>query len=179
MDEVIPFWSSEYFVFLALLLFARGMDFLSTWIATPRMVLEGNPVAKWLGWKWGGLVNLGVCMIAARYPLASIIIGTTSLLVAARNFQGAWLMRTMGEHNYRAWMSERLGEGRTGLFLFCLCLQAALMAGIGVALVLFSDQWLVPVGVGIGMIGYASAVLIFSLLGVWRGRARRNSNGEI
>ena len=32
---------------------ARGMDFLSTWVATPNLVLEGNPIAKKLGWKMG------------------------------------------------------------------------------------------------------------------------------
>ena len=49
MDDFIPFDSQEYFMLLALLLFARGMDFLSTWVATPHLVLEGNPIAKWLG----------------------------------------------------------------------------------------------------------------------------------
>ena len=29
------------------------MDFLSTWVATPNLVLEGNPIAKKLGWRWG------------------------------------------------------------------------------------------------------------------------------
>src|SRR5215471_1010072 len=112
MDEQIPYWSGEYFVFFGVLLFARGMDFLSTWVATPHLVLEGNPVAKWLGWRWGGLLNLGVCLGFGAVPLAAVIISTTSLLVAARNFQGAWLMRTMGEQSYRLWMCERLAEGR-------------------------------------------------------------------
>lgn len=179
MDDFTPFGSGEYVTLLALLLFARGMDFLSTWVATPHLVLEGNPIAKWLGWKWGALLNLALCFVFARAPLPAVIITTTSLLVASRNFQGAWLMRTMGERAYRYWMSERLGEGRTGLFLFCLFAQCLLTAGIGVALVWFGDALLVPTGVGIGMLGYAFAVLVYSLLSLWRGRARRPGNGEI
>lgn len=170
MDETIPFWSRDYFIFFALLLFARGMDFLSTWVATPHMVLEGNPIAKWLGWKWGGLLNLALCLGFAATPLAAVIISTTSLLVAARNFQGAWLMRTMGEHAYRFWMSDRLAEGRVGLLIVCLFAQCVLMAGIGVALLFLSGRALIPIGVGIGMIGYALAVLVYSLISIWRGR---------
>ncbi|MEY4385866.1 MAG: hypothetical protein RLY20_1149 [Verrucomicrobiota bacterium] len=179
MEETVPFFGREYFVYLLILAFARGMDFLSTWIATPRLVLEGNPIAKWLGWKGGALINIAMCLGFAAVPMAAIIIGTTSVLVAARNFQGAWLMRTMGEHNYRAWMSDRMCEGRTGLYVFCVIAQAGLTAGIGAALVWIDGPGPVPFGIGIGMMGYAAAVFIYSLLGVWRSRPRRNGNSEI
>ena len=172
MDELIPFGTQEYFLFLALVLFARGMDFLSTWVATPHLVLEGNPIAKWLGWKWGALFNLALCVFMACAPLPAVIIATTSLLVAARNFQGAWLMRSMGEHAYRFWMSERLASGKIGLFVFCLFAQVSLTAGIGAALIWFGDLLLVPTGVGVGLIGYALAVLVYSLISIWRGRVR-------
>lgn len=175
MDDTIPFWSVEYFVFLALLAFSRGMDFLSTWVATPHLLLEGNPIAKWLGWKWGGLVNVALCVGFACAPLPAIIISTTSLLVAARNFQGAWLMRTMGEDAYRCWMSERLAEGRTGLFLACLLAHCALTGLIGTALLWYGGRLLIPVGVGIGMLGYALAVLVYTLISVRRRRQNRGA----
>src|SRR6266496_562829 len=89
MDHPVPLGGRLYFFFLMLLLVSRGADFLSTWIATPHMVLEGNPVAKWLGWKWGSLLNLVLCGTFATWPMAAIVIGTTSVLVAARNFQAA------------------------------------------------------------------------------------------
>ena len=59
--DFLPFASRAYFAMLALLVFARGMDFLSTWLATPNLLLEGNPLAKKLGWKLGGLVNVILC----------------------------------------------------------------------------------------------------------------------
>ena len=43
--EFVRFASKAWFLLLTMLLFSRGMDFLSTYIATPNMVLEGNPVA--------------------------------------------------------------------------------------------------------------------------------------
>lgn len=171
MDETIPFGSFEYYVLLALLLFARGMDFLSTWVATPRLILEGNPIAKWLGWKWGALVNIVVCALCAATPLPAIIISTTSLLVAARNFQGAWLMRVMGEYEYRLWMSERLAGGRKGLFILCLIVQCVLMAFIGAGLIWYGGGLLIPVGAGYGMLIYGFAVLFYSSLSLYRSRS--------
>ena len=116
MDDTIPFASREYFIMLALLLFARGTDFLSTWIATPNLVLEGNPLAKKLGWKWGAVLNLALCVLFAGWPLPAIVISTSSVLVAARNFQSAWLMNSLGEEPYRNWHVERLQETRISLF---------------------------------------------------------------
>jgi len=47
---------------------------------------------------------------------------------------------------------------------------------VGVALVIFShfdDQVLViPLGIGMGIVAYAMAVMVFTLLALWRGRRR-------
>ena len=84
------------------------MDFLSTWIATPNLVLEGNPLAKKLGWKWGVPLNVVICLALPLWPLSAIVVSTASVLVAARNFQSAWLMRSLGEEIYRRWHVERV-----------------------------------------------------------------------
>jgi len=171
MDRAVLFGSAEYLIFLLLLLFSRSMDFLSTWIATPNLILEANPIARKLRWKWGIPVNLALCLGFACWPLTAIIISTTSVLVAARNFQHAWLMRTHGEHNYRHWISERLEEAPPGLFLFCLLAQTSLTAGVGAALIYFSRfEQEVSLGIGMGIVGYALAVTIYTLIAVWRNR---------
>src|SRR5256885_12250272 len=95
----------------------------------------------------------------------------TCALPISRNFQLAWVMRSSGEDNYRAWFSERLEETPPSLFLFCLFAQTVLTALVGGALILFSrmDQW-ISIGVGMGILGYAIAVLFFTLLSLWRTR---------
>ncbi|HZT22066.1 MAG TPA: hypothetical protein VFB55_04075 [Verrucomicrobiae bacterium] len=168
MDNTVPFASREYFLFLALLVFSRGMDFLSTWIATPNLVLEGNPIAKKLGWKWGVPLNVVICLLVAFWPLSAIVIATASVLVAARNFQSAWLMRSLGEEIYRHWHVERIRETRVTLYLFCLAGNTLLTAAVGVALVGFSEMRLVPFAIGLGMIAYAGAVAFYTLLAIWR-----------
>jgi hypothetical protein len=177
MDNSVPFASREYFVYLAILAFARGADFLSTWVATPHLVLEGNPIAKWLGWKWGAVVNVILVTTLAMWPLSAIVVSTASVLVAARNFQSAWLMRSMGEAAYQYWYSQRKSEARITLYLFCLAGNTLLTAAVGAALIAFCTTGdyilIVPMGIGMGIIAYAVAVVIYTLLSVWRSRRRR------
>ena len=167
MDDYVPFGSRWYALMFLLLLGSRGMDVLSTWIATPNMVLEGNPIAKKLGWKWGLPLNAVLCFAFASWPMSAIVISTTSVLVAARNFQSAWLMRSMGEEAYRHWHVERIQETRITLYLFCLAGNTLLTAAVGAAVICFSSLALVPFAIGVGIVGYAGAVAFYSLLGIW------------
>src|SRR5208282_254292 len=168
MDDTIPFAGRDYFLMLALMTFSRGMDFLSTWIATPNLALEGNPIAKKLGWKWGVLLNIAICLALPLWPLSAIVVSTASVLVAARNFQSAWLMRSLGEEIYRRWHVERVRETRVTLYLFCLAGNTLLTAAVGAVLIYFSRMRLVPFAVGMGMVAYAVAVAFYTLLAVWR-----------
>ena len=171
MDVVsVEFGSLGYWLCFAAAIFARGMDFLSTWVATPNLQLEANPIARWLGWKWGMAVNVALCFSFAFVPVTSIIVTTTSLLVAARNFQSAWMMRTMGEGPYRDWYLRRLQETSTGLYVGCLVGNAGLHCLVGGVLVAFSNWNVVALGVGVGIIGYALAVLVYTLMAIWRFR---------
>jgi hypothetical protein len=168
MDNPVSFGSHEYLLMLGLLVFGRGMDFLSTWTATPNLALEGNPIAKKLGWKWGLLLNAVVVVVLAMWPLSAIVVTTASVLVAARNFQSAWLMRSLGEDAYRAWHVQRIRETPVTLHLSCLAGNTLLTALVGAALIGFSRMRLVPFGIGMGMVAYAIAVAFYSLLAIWR-----------
>jgi hypothetical protein len=178
MDHLVPFGSREYLLYLLLLLVARSTDFLSTWIATPNLVLEANPIARKLGWRWGIVMNIALCAAFALWPLPAIIISTTSVLVAARNFQSAWLMHSAGEDNYRDWFLDRLEATQPVMFLFCLFSQSFLTAAVGAALIGFCglDQ-MVPLGIGMGIVAYALAVTVYTLIALRRNRrlARRRN----
>ena len=169
MDDMATFASRDYFLLLLLLAFARGMDFLSTWIATPNLVLEGNPLAKKLGWRWGLLLNVVLVGVLAMWPLSAIVVATASVLVAARNFQSAWLMHSLGEENYRRWYVERVQETRITLYLLCLAGNTLLTAGVGAVLIYSSHLRLeCPFAIGMGMVAYAVAVAFYTLLASWR-----------
>jgi len=157
---------------LGVLLAGRGADLLSTRLATPRLVLEANPIARKLGWRWGTLVNVLLCVLFAGWLLPAIIVTTTSLLVAAHNLRNAWLMRTMGEQAYGLWMGERLRETPLSLFLLCLFGEALFTAAVGVAVVALSGDNVALLGVGMGIVGYTIALLLYTLISVWRRRRR-------
>jgi hypothetical protein len=169
MEDFVPFGTRTYGLVFLLLVVSRGMDFLSTWVATPNMVLEGNPLAKKLGWRWGILLNAVLCVAFAFWPLPAIVISTTSVLVAARNFQSAWLMRSLGEHLYRDWHVERVQETSVTLYLSCLFGQTALTAGVGAAVIFFTwEREPVVQAIGLGIVAYALAVAFYTLLGIIR-----------
>jgi hypothetical protein len=153
-----------------MLLFARGMDLLSTWLATPHLVLEANPLARRLGWRGGLAVNATLSLVFACWPVVAISLTTTSLLVAARNLQQCWLMRSMGEAGYRMWFSDRVARAPKLFVWACYLGEAAFTGLIGGALLWFSKYQLVPFGVGLGILGYALAVAIFTSLSLWRAR---------
>src|SRR5207302_2044747 len=61
-------------------------------------------------------------------------------------------------------------ETRITLYLFCLAGNTLLTAGVGGAVIYFSHVDVVPMAIGMGIIGYAVAVAFFTLLAIWRMR---------
>lgn len=173
MGEGVPFGSPAYYIMLAVLLFGRSMDFLSTWVGSPKLVLEGNPIAKKLSWRWAIPLNIGICVTVARWPLPSIIIATMSVLLAARNFELGWLMRTLGEEAFRDWFVARRAETPVSLYLFCLWAQTGLTLLVGLVLMWATGaEQVVPFGIGMGIVTFAVAVLVYTMLALWRNRRR-------
>jgi hypothetical protein len=171
-DDLLPFASQPYFLMLALLIFARGVDFLSTWVATPNLVLEANPLARKMGWKIGGIVNVVLCFVFAFWPLTAIIVVTAGLLVAAHNFHVAWLMRSMGEEAYREWFLQQITRARFPFYAGCLLGETGLTALVGAGLLCFSDVESVTFAIGLGIVAYALIVLFYTSLSLWRLRRR-------
>lgn len=178
IQYVAPIGSVDYVLFVLIVMFGRAMDMLSTWIATPTLELEANPLARWLGWRAGIVVNLIASAIIAILPLAAISVATTSVLVASRNLQSAWLTRVLGEHEYRMWIAARYREGRRGVFLICLVLHAGLISLVGTSLMIFSYRQLIPFSIGFGILIYALAVGLFTGLAMRRA-ARQEAALEV
>ncbi|MBI5687110.1 MAG: hypothetical protein HZC54_18725 [Verrucomicrobia bacterium] len=157
-----PPFGLAYWAGVALLLFARGLDFLSTWIATPSLLLEANPIARRLGWQGGIAVNLLVCLVAAMIPFVAVLISVTSVLVAARNFQAAWVSRTMGEYEFREHLEEQFGRADKRLVLGCVWAQGLLYSAVGVAVVALTND-LMAQAVGGGIVGFGVAIAVHSI----------------
>jgi hypothetical protein len=170
LDEFVPTGSRAWWSLLAITLMGRGFDLGSTYAGTPRLVNEGNPIARRMGWRYGIPVNGVLSLAIAHWPLLAISVTTTSSLVAARNLQSVWLMRTMGERTFQMWMSDRYNESSIWTVLGCFLGESCLVAMIGGSLVCFSRWQLVPFAIGFGMIIYGIAVAFFTSLAIWRRR---------
>jgi hypothetical protein len=170
--DALSFGHGPYLRMLGLLLLGRGADFFSTWVATPSLALEGNPLAKKLGWKYGALANLALCLALAFWPATAVAAVTASLMVAAHNFHLAWLMRSMGEEAFRHWFTERMAESRLPLFLTCLLGETGATGLVGAGLLCWSPADSRPFAIGCGILAYAFIVLFYTLLSLWRLRRR-------
>jgi len=168
VPEVVPPGSAPWCLFAALALAGRSADLVSTFIATPNLALEGNPLARRLGWRWGIPINVAASLGIGCLPGLAIAVTTTSALVAARNFQNAWIMRSMGEWSYRMWMSERLDQARRPLPALCFLAEALLTLMPGLGLLVFAEAGGVAQSVGMGITAYAAAVALFTLMALWR-----------
>ena len=162
MNELYaPPCEPAYWAGLALLVVARGLDFLSTWIATPGLVLEANPISRWLGWRVGIALNALVCLVAALAPFVAVLVSVMSGLVAARNFQGAWMARTMGEYEYRDHLMTQFRRANKGLVLACIWAQALLYIAVGAAVAALAGDLLAQAA-GWGIVGFGLAVAVHS-----------------
>lgn len=85
----------------ALILLARLGDIGSTYLATPTLKMEANPLMRFGGWKLA-ILTTAACLI----PYFSAPLGLTmlvlSLLVTGSNLSKGWLMRALGEDLYQA-----------------------------------------------------------------------------
>ncbi|MBN8247848.1 MAG: hypothetical protein J0L84_10435 [Verrucomicrobia bacterium] len=168
LEDLLAPGSGSWWLMAAVVGFGRFCDLGSTFLATPRLLLEGNPVARRLGWRLGLPVNVLLVAGAACWPLLAVSLTTTSLLVAARNLQSAWLMRSMGEPAYRAWMGGRLALAPRGLARACFTGEALMFLLVGGALMWFARWQLIPFGIGLGIASHGMAVLVFTTLALWR-----------
>lgn len=168
LDEFVPAGSAAWWVFAGVVAAARAADLFSTWVATPGLELEANPLARRLGWRWGIPLNLVMTLASALWPMLAVSLATTSSLVAARNLQHAWLMRSLGETGYRLWFADRIASAPPRLVWLCFMGEAALTGGVGAALMVFGPAMLVPFAVGLGVFAYGAAVALFTGLSLWR-----------
>ncbi len=96
------------------------MDFLSTWVATPNLVLEGNPIAKKLGWRWGIPLNLALCFGVRLLAAAGHRRQHHQRAGGRAQFSIRLADAFAGREIYRDWHVERIQETSITLYLFCL-----------------------------------------------------------
>jgi hypothetical protein len=167
----MPTYQQLPHVIAFLLLLARLGDVGSTYLISPTLKLEANPIVRRLRWPFAS-----VTILAAAIPYYSLPAGVAflvvSLLVCASNCSRVWLVRTMGESEYHLLIIGIARRAPLALSLvFCL-LSPLCMATIGGVLLLFypspKDDW--AAWFAIGFIMYAMVVGLYGSLAFLRYR---------
>ena len=158
----MPTYAQLPHVIAFLLLLARLGDVGSTYLVSPRLKLEANPIVRRLRWPFAG-----VTILAAALPYYSLPAGVTfliaSLLVCASNCSRLWIARTMGESEYHLFLAGIARRAPVSLSIMFLLLTPLCMATIGGVILLFypspRNDW--GSWIALGFFLYALAVALY------------------
>jgi len=141
--------------------FARVGDVLTTWLATPTMRHEANPIAKKLGWTYA-VATIFTCLFAYYNRAVAFALLGISLCVCASNASKIWVARTMGEEAYHAQSLALLRNSGLASGIFFNCLPAVFYIVLGLVFRFLDDEprtWGFHLGTGVMAFGFA--ILVF------------------
>lgn len=151
-----------------LILIARLGDIGSTYLATPTLAMEANPLMRFGGWRLAALTVLA-CLI----PYCSAPLGLTmlvlSLLVTGSNLSKGWLMRSLGEEGYQSMLRSAVTRSSLPVALAFVFGSAASIGLAGLIMMFVSggaDTWGYWAATGVTV--YALAVAIYGSLAAFR-----------
>jgi len=173
----------DYFelVLCFLILLARLADITSTYLVTPTLKLEGNLLARKLGWRFA-LLTILVCLVPFYSTSMGIVVLVPSLFVSASNIGKIWLVRSMGEKQFSELIDsiarrQKLSPAIAGVVASSLFI---ILAGL-VLLYLSPDpstDW--GYWYAVGIIAYGLAIMLHGSLYYWRlfKKARKTENNS-
>ena len=151
----------------ALVLLSRLGDVGSTWLVTPRLRLESNPIARRLGWPFA-FVTLLLALIPYYNTSMGMVVLTVSFLVTGRNLSGGWITRALGEDEIAALMRRAVRGSTLGAAVGFVLASATAVALVGAFEVLLSDELEWGYWFGMGLVLYALVVALHGSLHVRR-----------
>lgn len=155
-------------VLCALLLISRIGDVATTYLMTPNLVLEANPMARQSGWPFAIFTLLACLLPYVSLPLAVAAL-IVFLLVSASNAQKIWFARTIGEKAYFELLMDVARKSRLSHALLPITASSFFIALAGGTVLLFypaPSEW--GYWLGIGILLYAGAMLLYGCLGTIR-----------
>jgi len=156
-------------VLCVLLLIARIGDVGTTYLVTPNLLLEANPIVRKLGWPFA-LLTLAACLLPYVTIPGAVTALMTFLLVSASNAGKIWIVRTIGEKTYAALMLDLARRSRLSHALLGIAASAFFVALAGGTVIGFypspEEDW--GFWLGLGILLYAGAVWVYGSLAMVR-----------
>jgi hypothetical protein len=152
-------------VLCVLILIGRIGDLGSTYLITPTLKLEMNPVIRKLRWKFA-LTSLALCLVPYYSTSLGVMVLVPSLLVSASNTAKIWMVRALGEDRhleilYTAARSARLSHAIAGIWV-----SQTFLALVGLLLLFLSPDperdW--GFWIALGILIYAAVIAVYGSL---------------
>ena len=90
-------WDSLAHVLCGLILLGRVGDIISTWMITPKLDLEANPIVRKLGWRFA-VATVLLCLVPYFVDLwIAVILVPPFLMISGSNIGKIWMVRALGE----------------------------------------------------------------------------------
>ena len=151
-----------------LVLLGRLGDVVSTRLVTPRLLLEANPLARRLGWRfaWSSLL---LALIPYYSPPLGIAALAASLMVSASNLSRGWMFRALGETGSDEFLLRVAASSDRATALGFLLGGAAFVVVAGVVLMWLSGSPGAPsYWFGVGIVIYGCAIALHGSLFIVR-----------
>jgi len=146
------------FVLAGAILLGRIGDIASTWLVTPTLRLEANPLARRLRWPFAWLTLLACLIPFWSLPLG-LVAAVVFFLVTAHNLSHAWLARALGEDRVRELQLEAARRSGLRAALALTWLASVPLFACAVLVALFGGDpnrsWSFWVATGIGLYAFA------------------------
>jgi hypothetical protein len=156
-------------VLCALIFIGRIGDIGSTYLATPRLTLEGNPIVRKLGWRFAAL-SLLLCLVPYYYTPLGVMVAVPSLMVSASNIAKLWSVRALGEERYREFLYTEARSGKLSHAIAGVLVSQMFLALVALLLLFLSPNPWVDWGfwIAMGMLTYVLAMALYGCLFVRR-----------
>lgn len=159
---------ADHFLF-AVILISRIGDILTTYIATPNLKLEGNPIVRKLRWPFA-IASVFIAFIAYVDLGLAVSAAVLFLLVCASNASKMWMMRVLGEDEYLKLYSSLVQRASLTFTLACTWAPSFFFFIVGIVIYAFTG------GVGHnaadGFFLYAFAIGFYGTVSQLRSRKR-------
>lgn len=155
----------------ALTVCSRVADVWTTYLVSPTLKLEANPIARRFGWKFA-LLTILIGFVPYVSPTAGVIVLTASFLVAASNASKIVMAKALGEDELAALSRRMILATPPWPGLLYMVMPGICMAAFGGSMLLFYPQpteWAYYFGVGV--LAYAFAIFIWYPIRYFRVRA--------
>jgi hypothetical protein len=140
---------------------SRVADVGTTYLVSPTLKLETNPIARRFGWRFA-LLTILVGLVAYGSPPLGVALLTTSFLVASSNASKIVMAKAMGEEQLAAFSRRVTLETPPWPGLLYLVMPAFFIAMLGGSILFFypqASEW--GHYFGLGMLAYAGAICLW------------------